>query len=137
MEQDKKIQFDKINQIILKNIPDTDAIYIFGSFLTSFFQQDSDIDIAFLAQKPILNKLRWDVSNQLATVLNRDVDLIDLSSASTVMRFQVISTGKRIFLNHKPEIEKFEDLCYTMYLTLNDDRKEILKSIQTSGKIYD
>lgn len=80
--------------------------------------------------------LRWKLIQQLAVLLNRDVDLIDLSSASTVMQFQVVSTGERVFTHDLVSIEWWELKIYQLYLTLNDDRKPILEAIQQTGRIY-
>lgn len=69
-------------------------------------------------------------------MLNHDVDLVDLSTASTVMQFQVVSTGERIFAADPVGAEWWDLKVYQLYLTLNDDQKLILEAIQQSGRIY-
>ncbi len=117
-------------------LPSLRAVYLFGSVVTEHFTEDSDIDIAVLTSEPMDALLRWKLIQQLAIALNRDVDLVDLSTASTVMQFQVVSTGDRIFTKDASAMEWWELKIYQLYLTLNDDRKPILEAIQQTGRIY-
>ena len=117
-------------------LPSLRAVYLFGSVVTEHFTEDSDIDIAVLTFEPMDALLRWELIQQLAIALNRDVDLVDLSTASTVMQFQVVSTGERIFTADATTMEWWELKVYQLYLTLNDDRKPILEAIQQTGRIY-
>lgn len=123
-------------QHLQQALPTGQAIYLFGSVVTEHFTADSDIDVAVLTSEPMDALLRWKLLQQLAIVLNRDVDLVDLSTASTVMQFQVVSTGERVFTADPVGIEWWELKVYQLYLTLNDDRKPILEAIQQSGRIY-
>ena len=125
-----------IVQHLHTTLPSLRAVYLFGSVVTEHFTEDSDIDIAVLTSEPMDALLRWELIQQLAIALNRDVDLVDLSTASTVMQFQVVSTGERIFTADATAMEWWELKVYQLYLTLNDDRKPILEAIQQTGRIY-
>jgi predicted nucleotidyltransferase len=118
------------------DLPSVQAIYLFGSVVSEHFTEDSDVDIAILPSEPLSSFTRWQLLNQMANVLNRDVDLIDLANATTVMQFQVVSTGERIFATDKLAAEWWELKVYQLYLTLNDDRKPILEAIQQKGRVY-
>ena len=118
-------------------LPSLQAIYLFGSVVTEHFTNKSDIDVAVMAPEPLDPLFRWELLQQLANELNRDVDLVDLTTATTVMQFQVVSTGERIFAADAVATEWWELKVYQLYLTLNDDRKPILDAIQASGRIYD
>jgi predicted nucleotidyltransferase len=111
---------------ILKTLLSLDAtlIILFGSFAKGQQNSSSDLDIAFLSKQDISNVDRWQVAQELAIKLNIDVDLIDLSKANDVLRFEIVSTGDIILNDSKDE---FLDRCYTNYLRLNDDREEVLK----------
>lgn len=125
-----------ITQYLQEAIPTLEAIYLFGSYADGSFTPKSDIDIAFLAAKPIETLSRWALLQELAQKLKKEVDLVDLRSASTVMQFQVVSTGNRIFAADNKAIEWWELKVYQLYLTLNNDRKSILEAIHQSGSIY-
>ena len=125
-----------ITQHLQEAIPALEAIYLFGSYADGSFIPESDIDIAFLAAEPIEALFRWELLQGLARQLKKEVDLVDLQSASTVMQFQVVSTGKRIFAADEKAIEWWELKVYQLYLTLNNDRRPILEAIHQSGSIY-
>ena len=70
------------------------AIYQFGSQVHGTARPTSDMDLAVLARDPIPNERRFHISEDLAAQLHSSVDLLDLRTASTVMRMQVLATGE-------------------------------------------
>ena len=58
---------------------------------------DSDIDLAVLVAGKADPVRLWELGQTLASELDRDVDLIDLRAASTVMQYQIITTGRRLW----------------------------------------
>jgi hypothetical protein len=72
----------------------------------------------------------------LASVLKREVDLIDLRSASTVMAIQVISTGRLLYDADASVRGGFEDFTYSSYARLNEERREILTRVRVEGTVY-
>lgn len=121
---------------IKKELPNVQGIYLFGSYATSQQQLSSDLDIAILMPHPINNLQRWQLAQHLASMLHKEVDLVDLQCASTVMQFQIVRNGKRLFSADFAFCEHFEDKVFQLYLTLNDDRKPILDEVKKTGKIY-
>jgi hypothetical protein len=74
-----------------------------------------------------LNPLeRWNLAQDLANLLKREVDLVDLRKASTVMRMQVISLGQYLYESNRQERDRFEDYVFSSYARLNEERKEIM-----------
>lgn len=116
--------------------PDVVAIYRFGSWGTANQRKDSDIDIALLAARPISAIPLWELGQRLAQRAGRDVDLVDLLSASTVMRAQVVANGQRLFCADESVCANFEDLAFSAYARLNEERKSILEDIAKRGRIY-
>jgi len=121
---------------IHSGIPDVLAIYLFGSAVTGELRPDSDIDLAVLGPTPLPTTRLWSLAQSLAVIAGRDVDLIDLQSASTVMRAQVVSTGERMFCANEPACDEFEDRVYSDYARLNEERRHILDDINERGRIY-
>lgn len=129
-------QQDIIVQFLLENHPDIIAIYVFGSTSKGTTNSESDIDIALLPKKPLVSWERWILSQRLAKLLNQEVDLVDLSMASTVLRMQIISSGKCLYEGNRKEKERFEDYVYSSYTRFNEERKAIIKDVQDRGKVY-
>jgi len=121
---------------IRSEIPDVLAVYLFGSAATGELRPDSDIDLAILCTTPLPTVRLWSLAQSLAVSAGRDVDLIDLQSASTVVRAQVISTGKRVFCTDESVCGEFEDWVYSDYARLNEERRHILDDISERGRIY-
>jgi len=127
----------KLTQI-LKSLFNNDllAIYIFGSSITEYERQTSDIDIAIMCKSKVSKLILWEVTQEIAIALKRDVDLLDLKSSSTVMQMQVVANGKRIYCTNEIFCEKFEDFVFSSYALLNEERKGILEDIKSRGNIY-
>jgi predicted nucleotidyltransferase len=122
--------------IIRSRVADPVAVYVFGSTAAGAVHESSDLDLALLPREPLTPEARWDLQQELAVALRRDVDLVDLRSASTVMRFQVVTTGELIHDGDPRERAEFEMLALSMYARLNEERKEILEQVRREGRVY-
>ncbi len=128
---------EKIIAFLQANIPNVRAGYVFGSRADGTVHGESDWDIAFLPDSAPMDTLeRWKLAQALAAELNADVDLIDLQAASTVLRFQIITTGERLFCTDHFFCENFEIMVYSSYQYLQEERKEILEAIKKRGSVY-
>lgn len=112
------------------------AIYLFGSWGTEYESRQSDIDIAVLLKHGEQPIELWKIALDIAAVLNRDVDLLDLRKSSTVMKMQIVFHGKRIYCSDFTGCEQFEDFVFSSYARLNEERKGIISDIQQRGSIY-
>ena len=117
-------------------IPDLISLYRFGSHAKGTARPHSDIDLAVLTPNPIASLRRFELAQELATRLHRDIDLVDLRTASTVMRMQVLSTGICLATFDDPARRSFEMYTYADYARLNEERRDILKGITTRGLVY-
>ena len=127
---------EAIIRLIRDQIDDPVAIYLFGSMAADAVHESSDIDIAVLPQSPLSNKERWNLQQELAIALRVDVDLVDLLSASTVMRVQIVSTGEVLFEGDATRRAEFEMVTFSMYARFNQERREILDQVRREGRVY-
>ena len=72
-------------------------IYLFGSTANGTAGHSSDIDLAVYSERKIDSLLLWNVAQEISTLINNDVDLVDLSECSMLLRFEVVVNGKRLF----------------------------------------
>lgn len=119
-----------------KQIPDLMAVYIFGSFSQGQTHKNSDIDIAFLANEPLADVERWQLAQQIAITLKQDVDLVDLSNCSEVLRFMVISSGELIYKQDKKIIEYYAHQTYCLYMDLQELKAEQYLDIIKNKSVY-
>lgn len=125
-----------IVQFLNQHIPDMIAIYQFGSQVHGTARPTSDMDLAVLARNPIPNERRFHIAQDLAAQLHCNVDLLDLRTASTVMRMQVLATGQCLDTRDDQAKAEFEMYAYADYARLNEERRELVKGITERGLIY-
>lgn len=102
------------------------AIYLFGSHGTASQHPASDIDIAFLPQRPADAMEVLQAAGLLSQQLGSEVDLVDLTRASTVMRKEILRTGETIEVQDSLVSQTFEMLALSDYARLNEERHECL-----------
>ena len=115
--------------------PNALAIYAFGSRITGTANADSDLDLAVLVAGYADPLKLWDVANNLADKIACPVDLLDMRSASTVMQYQILQTGRRLW-GKTLEAGLFECFVLSEKTALNSLRSELLTDIQTRGHVY-
>jgi uncharacterized protein len=120
---------------IQSKIPDVIAIYAFGSQINGTANPESDLDLAVLVAGYADGLVLWDLSNTLSDTTGCPVDLLDLRAASTVMQYQVITTGRRLWGNALAA-GLFECFVMSEKMTLNAMRAPLLEDIHRTGTIY-
>jgi uncharacterized protein len=125
-----------IARVLRAAIPGLQAAYRFGSTASGETHATSDVDVAFIAVDPITVERCWEVAGDLAAELTRDVDLIDLRRASTVMRVQVLRNAVTIVVDDSTALALFEMLSLSDYARLNEERRGILEDIKERGRVY-
>lgn len=121
---------------LTERFPLIHSIYVFGSTISKQTTPNSDLDLAIICDAPIDTLYLWETKENLASLLNIDIDLIDLSQATTVLRYQIISTGECIYTKNKKKTQTQEVTWMSMYLDFNDSRKDLLDDIYEKGNIY-
>lgn len=106
------------------------AVYLFGSAAAGRLRANSDIDIAFLATPRPEALQVFEAAQAVATRLRRDVDLVDLAGASTVMQVQVLGGGRRIHVADEFRADLFETHALSDYARLQEERAEVLRAFE-------
>ena len=78
-----------------------DALWLFGSRARDTARAESDIDLAALFHRRPTAIQLLDARAELAILIGREVDLVDLERASPVLAMQVLRHG-RLLLNRDP-----------------------------------
>ena len=125
-----------LTEIIASRIPDLIGIWIYGSVAKGVDTPESDLDIAVLAQESQSFANRLSLSAILEREARRQVDVVDLRTAPTVLRKEIIANGRRIHSADDQACEKFEDFVFADYARLNEERAGILEDIFRRGSIH-
>ena len=131
----KKLDKQLIIDTLKQEIPELQALYLFGSQNDGSATTKSDVDIAYLSQKSLNSLERWDISQKLASLFSLDVDLIELSTTNTIFRYQILSTAERIY-GTGYEVESFETLAYSFYLRFREERQPIVDEIMKNKSVF-
>jgi predicted nucleotidyltransferase len=120
---------------IRAELPSALAIYAFGSQVNATANGNSDLDLAVLVAGYADTIQLWDLSGKLADISHCSVDLLDMRAATTVMQFQILQTGRRMWGND-PQAGLFECFVLSEKTELDSARAALLNDIQTRGSVY-
>jgi predicted nucleotidyltransferase len=67
-------------------LPEATAIYRFGSTASGDSRPGSDVDLAVLALRPVAPERLARAREEVAEIIRRDVDLVDIANVSTVLQ---------------------------------------------------
>jgi len=104
------------------------AIYIYGSFLSSRFNDESDIDIAIITPKKIDTLTLYNLSTELSFITKRDIHLVDFLSVSDVLRIEILKNKLVIFTENEEQRLFHEMNALTSYVKLNEEREMVIKA---------
>lgn len=99
--------------------------FVFGSFGTPDFRDQSDVDLAVDFGRSLGSDERFDLASRLAETAGRPVDLVDLRNADPIIAMQVLKTG-RPFLVHDPlALDVFRMTTPSLYFDWKISRRPV------------
>ena len=111
-------------------------ILVFGSYAKGTAREDSDLDLAYYSDKQLDQYERFLIAGEIARICNIEVDLIDIRRIDTVFAAQIYTTAEIIACQDENTFYKDRMKTLSMYVTLNEQRAEILQSIEERGSVY-
>ena len=125
-----------ITQTIQAHIPNLLALYAFGSRIQGTANAQSDLDLAVLVEGYADSVQLFGLANQLADQLGYEVDLLDMRAASTVMQFQILTTGECWWAKDLLQVGLFESMVLSEKTNLEEARAPLLADVQSRGSVY-
>ena len=130
----KELQQQLIDTIQQQLNPD--FIILFGSFAKGSVHDESDIDLAYFSKQPLSPYERFILTGDLASIANREVDLVDLKNIDTVFTMQIFEQGIPIYIHDENEFTRQKMRAYSMYATLSEQRAPVLEAIKERGSVF-
>ncbi len=104
-------------------------VLLFGSISSGVFHPQSDIDLAFLYEKPVDI---LDLTNKVIRLLHSDlVDIVDLRRASPLLAFSVAKQGRVLYEKSSGVFNIFYSLAFRRYVDTKKLRQAQARSIKS------
>lgn len=126
---------EQLVSLLRERLPGLLAVYAFGSRVQGTARPDSDLDMAVLVEGYADVLLLWELAGALAEVAGATVDLLDLRAASTVMQYQIVTTGQR-WWERDSQAALYEAAILSEKTALDSARAGLLADIRERGNIY-
>ena len=114
----------------LTGFPGLELVLLFGSLGRGQARPDSDVDIAVLPVTPdglpLLERLH--LAAELSSIVGREVDLGVLTTHNLVYAKEAVARGRLIFDRDHPVTARFEMYALSMYASLQEARREVLRA---------
>jgi predicted nucleotidyltransferase len=124
-----------IARLVEELFPEAMGVWLFGSFAHGRSRADSDLDLAVLPDRDIDPNQLDRRAEALAELLSRDVDLVDLRRAGTVLRHEAVIGGRRIAARDPFTCDLFDTAVIAMLQRLNEGQREHLEDIARRGHV--
>ena len=124
-----------IQRTVQERLPGLLGLYAFGSRIQGTARSDSDLDLTVLVAGYADPLELWDLAGELADLAGCPVDLLDLRAASTVMQYQVITTGQRWWAKDA-QAALYEAAVVSEKTALDSARAVLLADIGKEGSVY-
>jgi predicted nucleotidyltransferase len=125
----------RIVQTLQQALPELMAVYGFGSRIQGTATPDSDWDVAVLVPGRVEPVKLWTLAQDLADIVGSPVDLVDLRAASTILQYQVITTGERWWARDSGA-DLYETVILSEKTALDEARAGLLRDILREGRVY-
>ena len=126
---------DVIVHTLQARVPKLLAIHAFGSRIGGTARPESDLDLAVLVAGYAEPLALFELAGELADIAGCAVDLLDLRAASTVMQYQISTTGQRWWARDA-QAALFEAAVLSEKTALDTARAGLLADIQQRGTVY-
>ncbi len=130
------MNWTRIIDYLHDHLPGLLAVYAFGSRVRGDdVGPESDLDLAVLVTGNVDPVVLWHLSGELADIAGCLVDLLDFRAASTIMQYQIITTGTRLWAqDHRAGL--YESFVLSEKTALDEARAPLLAVIQREGTIH-
>ncbi|HUP01456.1 MAG TPA: nucleotidyltransferase domain-containing protein [Gemmatimonadota bacterium] len=100
--------------------------YLFGSLSRDEDRAPQDLDLAILRRDDAVYRLRAEIADRVGS---QRLDLVDLATASPVLRFEIVRTGRLVYEADSLVTERFELETIRLYRDTAHLRRSQLKHL--------
>jgi len=112
-----------------------DMLVYFGSYLTEYYHNESDIDIAYLSSEILSSEQRLGLLEDLIKVhMKSEMDLVDLRTAEPVLRCEIALKGKLLYEKEEGLFDRYSLYYIKRFYELKPVIAEEMKAVRLSIK---
>lgn len=130
------VELAPVLALLGRDIPDLAGVYLFGSEAQGVARPGSDVDLAVYAGRPVDAARLVEARQATAALLRREVDLVDLAAADTILQMQVLRDGKLLLAPDPYAVGLFELRVLRDYRDLKRRRVGIEADIVARGRVH-
>lgn len=109
-----KFDESSIVSMLRERLDGLKLVYLFGSQVSGGVTPESDVDLGVCCSAPVDPVVRYELEQDLAVELSRDVDLVDMVVAGDVVNKEIVENGVLLFGN-TDSAERYELKVYSDY----------------------
>lgn len=103
----------------LRGQPEVRLAFLFGSSVTKGLASANDIDVAVAFAHSVSLLEQCELGARLEEIAGREVDLVDLDEASTLLRWEVVRNGVVLWARDQRELADFRARVPLEYFDLH------------------
>lgn len=108
--------------------------FVFGSFGTPAFGDESDLDLAVDFGRRLEPRERFDLAGRLDEAAGRRVDLVDLRSADPIISMQVLRTGRAFLVADPRALAVFRMTAPSRYFDWKISRRPVEEALWAGAR---
>ena len=108
-----KFSIKKLSRTLVDKFSCIEILYLFGSSRDGEVKKGSDIDVGIFINSSVLKKnplIGLEIEVYLQELLKCSVDVVIMNKANSILRYEVLSTGKRIYEKNSDK-RRLNELC--------------------------
>ncbi len=126
----------EVGRVVEEVFPEALGVWIYGSYAQGYARRDSDLDIAILPDRPIDAWERIERAQDVAIGVHREVDLVDLSTVSDLLRYEVVARGVRVGERDPERCDLFELASMSKFYDQSLMLRDWMQDIKARGTVY-
>jgi hypothetical protein len=129
---------EKKSLLFFKKLPYVVSVSLFGSYARGDANQESDVDVAVLFEQAHVPEplTLIEYRESLSVLLEKEVDLVCLNTASPIIGMQVYNNGKNLLMNDSRKYAAYQMFLFNSYAELKELRAPMEKDI-LNRKLHD
>ncbi|HYH01956.1 MAG TPA: nucleotidyltransferase domain-containing protein [Bacillota bacterium] len=121
--------------LIFKKYPEIVTVLLFGSYLTPFFTERSDLDFGVVFNGPVDLFVELSIETDLSLLLKTDkIDLVNLNQAPLILKYNAVAKGKIIYEADYIKTSDFLEAVYRDYCDFEPDYRQMCADFDESLK---